>query len=96
MAYGNRPTYLWRLSSVGSRERVRVIQPVRGGHRLKIKPIARCNLTLWIDVACLAWILADTGHALLLISYRGTGLSLLKSYLQKRIRQIRRGSEEIS
>ncbi len=24
----------------------------------------RCNiLTLWIDVACLAWVLADTGHA---------------------------------
>ena len=47
MAYDIRPTYLWRLFSVGSRGIVRFSffkrgTQSRGGHRLKIKPIARC------------------------------------------------------
>ena len=52
-------------------------------------------MTLWIDVACLAWISADTGLARRRLATED-GISLLKSYLQKRIRQIRKGIEENS
>jgi hypothetical protein len=54
-------------------------------------------MTLWIDVACLAWVSADTGFgAFRRNSCRRRAYYPLKSYLQKRIRQIRRGIEENS
>lgn len=68
MAYGIRPTYLWRLSSVGSRGAE--VFPPRGGHRLKIKPIMRCIFDA-VDRCSLPCVdMADTGCALSAISYQ--------------------------
>lgn len=60
MAYGNRPTYLWRLYSVGLRS---WFLPHREGHSLEIKPIARCNFDA-VDRRSLPCVdMADTDYA---------------------------------
>ncbi len=60
MAYGNRPTYLWRLFTVGFRAR---LWSLRGGHSLKIKPIARCIFDA-VDRCSLPCVdMADIGYA---------------------------------
>ena len=60
MAYGNRPTYLWRLFTVGFRARP---WSLRGGHSLKIKPITRCIFDA-VDRCSLPCVdMADTNYA---------------------------------